>query len=153
MKYCAVCGNEIKSTKKRRCPYCNADLANPKNVVERDINIPISRITEENEDKKENTDDYEFEATEEDYFNMQLKTHKKWIAFLLQLFLGPFGASFFYIGRWLRGIIWLVLNVLLGLAYFAFQYTAFYIIIAVNVIMAICVLFVKQTDANGLELE
>lgn len=156
MKYCAVCGNEISNPKKRKCSYCGADLANPKNVIERDVSIPIKRIVEDTktrEEKEKEDENYlQFEATEEDYFLNDKKEHRKLYAFLLQFFVGFTGASFFYLGFYVKGIIWLILNILMGVSYLLIGWVSLFLILLVNAIMALIFLFLKTKDKNGLDL-
>lgn len=158
MKYCARCGNEIKDTKKRYCKYCHLDLANPDNIIDRDIDINIRQVTLDEANKTdvydEKKDDYvDYELTEDEQRQLNMKQHKKLTAFFLQLFLGFFGAGFFYVGRWIRGILWIVVCILFALLVLVIPW--FYVVIFIgisNVVLALFMLLGKSTDANGLEL-
>lgn len=159
MKYCIKCGNQILKTKKRYCPYCHTDLANPNNVVERDIDIAVQKVNEES--KIENGDVYkqndadilDYELTEDEIRQSTLKPHKKIVAFFLQLFLGCFGAAFFYMGRYVRGILWIIFCALFCLLYFIMYYYVFVVLVITNIVMSLFMLFGKQTDKNGIELQ
>lgn len=101
MRICKKCGNEEIDDEIKYCSRCGSDLSNKENVLEKSISDQIE------EDSK---------SVEDGSFYVSFKQKSRKICTLLQITIGFTGASFFYLGFWGRGIIWICVNIAFVLA-------------------------------------
>ena len=125
-KFCPNCGEP--APKKRFCPKCGAEITDPKLTTCDQCGAYVPPVEEEPQPKKEEPAAQPTIVIHNDNTNVNNnvntvttviagKPKNKWVAFLLCLFLGFFGAHKFYEGKIGMGVLYLFTFGLLGIGW------------------------------------
>lgn len=139
MRICKNCGAEMIDDEIRYCSRCGADLSKKENLSEKTISDIIDT-------------DVGIVSDEEVYVKFKVK--KRWIAAVLQMIIGFTGASFLYLGFYLKGAIWVVLNIIFFISAIWWGPMAFFMVFFINIALGLGWLFKKDLiDAKGNDLK
>lgn len=140
MRICKKCGNEEIDDEIKYCSRCGTDLSKQENVLAKSMSDMIQ------EDSC---------SVEDGSFYVTVKQKSRAVCAILQMLLGFTGASFFYLGFWGRGIIWIFVNLAFVLAAGLLK-TPFWLfgILFVNIALGLGWVFKRDLiDSRGEDLK